>query len=398
VTVPAARGGRLLLLTALAAVAFHALRAAFFPAPPPDVRRALPAVFPEALRFSERGGDPPHWTAATAGPAGAPLPIGSVVSSADLAPGVRGYAGPVPVLVGVKPDGTITGVAVLENHETPAYAARVEQGGFLRQFAGKSVRDPLRIGEDVDAVTRATVTSAAVTEAARLSARAAASRIHGLPVPPESGGGRPLPWVRLAAVLALIALGAAALLLGRPALRWTALLGGLAVLGWWQGAYLSAPGVANVLLGRWPPLREGLPWYALFGASVACAVAWRNLYCTALCPFGALQEILHRATTRRLDASPAEDRAAGRLRVAFLWLATMAVFLFDRAEAAHYEPFSTAFDFKGGWARWTLLAAVLLLAAVRRRFWCRYFCPTGTCLQLLGRWRTATPYEDGPRG
>ncbi len=34
-----------------------------------------------------------------------------------------------------------------------------------------------------------------------------------------------------------------------------------------------------------------------------------------------------------------------------------------------------------------------LFAAARHRFWCRYFCPTGLWLQLLGRMRSRNPFD-----
>ncbi len=374
-------------------VALYWVRTLLLPPPPPDVERLLPAAFPDAHGFSGPEGSPPHRTALSPGPGGRRVPIGAVVSSAELAPDVRGYAGPVPVLVGVAPDGTITGVALSPNNETPAYVERLGRGPFLDQFAGRHAADALRLDDDIDGVTRATVTAAAVTEGVRRSARAAARDLFGLEVPAEEPP-PPLPWPRIGAVAALLALAAASLAVPRPALRWASLLGGLGVLGWWQGAYLSAAGLANLLLGRWPAPREHLAWYLVLGASLLAAVAWRNLWCARLCPFGALQEVVHLPVRAGLAATPEEDRRARRLRLAFLWLATAAVFLFGRAEAAHYEPFSTAFDFRGGTLRWSLLAVVLAMAAARRRFWCRYFCPTGTCLQLLGRMRTVNPFDE----
>jgi hypothetical protein len=316
-----------------------------------------------------------------------------VVASADLAPDVRGYAGAVPLLVGVAPDGTITGVALLPNHETPSYAARIEREGFLRRFTGRKAGDALVLGQDLDGVTRATVTAAAIAEGVRRSARTAAGEIHGLRVPAEAPRPAPLPWVGLGAVAAAIALGLVSLLVVSAPLRWAALVLSLGLLGFWQRTWLSAVSLANALLWRWPAGGSHLPWYLLFAVAIALAVLWRNLYCARLCPFGALQEILHALSPWRLAAAPEEDRTARRLRVAFLWLATVAVFVFGIAEAANFEPFSTAFDFQGGRLRWALLGAVLLLALVRHRPWCRYFCPTGTCLQLLGRMKARTPFE-----
>lgn len=386
-------GASILLATALAAIAFHWLRLWFVPAAPPDARRLLPLAAPGAAAFSQREGEPPRWSALTPGAGGAPVPIGSVVSSADLAPDSRGYAGPVPVLVGLAPDGKITGVALLPHHETPSYAALVEQGNFLRQFTGKNVTDPLSLEKDLDGVTRATVTAAAITEGVRRSARAAAGLIYDLPIPPESTRRHALPWIKLICVTLAVLLGLVSTLLPVPALRWTALSVSLGILGFWQATWISAVNFANTLLWRWPAPGAHLAWYLLFVVAVASALFWRNLYCARLCPFGALQELIHALLPWRFAAAPEEDRRARRLRLVFLWLATVAVFVFDRVEAAQYEPFSTAFDFQGGRLHWLFLGAILLFAAVRHRPWCRYFCPTGTCLQLLGRMKSRNPFD-----
>jgi hypothetical protein len=383
----------ILLATALAAVAWHWLRLWLAPAAPPDVRPLLPVASPAASAFTAPGGTPRRWTALTPGPGGASTAIGSVVSSTDLALGVRGYAGEVPVLVGVGADGVITGVALLPNHETPSYAARLEQGGFLRQFAGKKVTDPLLLEQDIDGMTRATLTAAAITEGVRRSARAAARDIYGLPTPTEQPRAHPIAWLQGAAVGFAVVLGLISALIPAAPLRWASLIVSLAILGFWQSVYLSAVNLANALLWRWPAPAAHAAWYLLFGTAVALALLWRNLYCARLCPFGALQELLHALVPWRLAAADDEERRARRLRVAFLWLATLAVFGFGLAEAAGYEPFSTVFDRQGGRLRRLLLGAILIFAAVRHRPWCRYFCPTGTCLQLLGRMKTLNPFD-----
>lgn len=385
---PPSRGRRrevLLPALALFAVGFHWLRIWFFPAPALDERQRLPAAFPEAHGFSGKSGSPPRYTPHAPGPGGAPAPLGAVVRSDEVVAGIRGYAGPVPVLVGVTTQGKISGVALLEHHETPAYVGALERGEFLRQFAGKAVTDPLRLDEDIDGVTRATVTAQAVTEGVRRASRETARTILGLPAPEEPAEQVAVPWARAAALVSLIGLAAVSLRSGGGALRWISLLAGLAFLGYWQRTWISAVSLSNIVLWRLPAVREHLLWYVLAGAGIAAALLWRNLYCARLCPFGALQELAHLLARGRLAATPGEESSARRLRLVLLCLATVAVFLFNRPEAAHYEPFSTAFDFQGGGLRWALLAAVLAAAAFRLRFWCRYCCPTGACLDLLHR-------------
>lgn len=383
----------LMLGTALGAVVFAWVAALFLPPPGVDERAFLTEVFPETYAFSEKSGSPPHYEAYTLDGDSGQIALGAVFRSTDVADVPRGYAGPVPVLVGLDRQGTITGLRILGHNETPSYAANVEKPEFLSQFVGKKVGDPLRLDRDIDGVTRATVTAAAVANGVRISSRAVAARTMGIVVPDEESAPAPLPWLPLAAFALLAAAAVASVVRKSSVLRWLSLLLGLVVLGFWQGTYLSTATAVNILLGRLPSFREHLLWYALAVFGIGAAVAWKNIYCARMCPFGALQECLHLFSIRRLAAGADEERESRMLRYVFLWLVVLAVFLFGRSEAANYEPFSTAFDFKGGTLRWIFLGLILLLAGLRHRFWCRYFCPTGVWLQLLGRMRTRNPFD-----
>ena len=85
-----------------------------------------------------------------------------------------GYAGAIELLVGIDREGVITGVRVLAHHETPGMGAQIEarHGNWLRQFVGRSLRDPererwavRRDGGEFDQLSGATVTPRAVTAA-----------------------------------------------------------------------------------------------------------------------------------------------------------------------------------------------------------------------------------------
>ena len=78
-----------------------------------------------------------------------------------------GYAGVIKLLVGVDRKGTITGVEVLTQSETPGLGARateIKQGEkapwFLSQFKGKEAHS-LNLN-DVETITGATITSEAI--------------------------------------------------------------------------------------------------------------------------------------------------------------------------------------------------------------------------------------------
>ena len=59
--------------------------------------------------------------------------------------------------------GILTGI-VVASHNEPYGDFSVDRPEFAAQFKGKSIRDPFRVGADIDAVSRATIT---ITSAAR---------------------------------------------------------------------------------------------------------------------------------------------------------------------------------------------------------------------------------------
>ena len=122
--------------------------------------QALARVLPGADRFEDRTdayrdhlGDPRFaavrevWEGFSGGQS-----RGSVVVAAPT-----GYGGPITVLVGVTPEGTISGVEVISAPgETPGLGSRVKDAPFLEQFRGQAGR------VKAHAISGATISSRAV--------------------------------------------------------------------------------------------------------------------------------------------------------------------------------------------------------------------------------------------
>ena len=79
--------------------------------------------------------------------------------------------------------GKITGVIMGEHHE-PYGDFSIDPPKFAATFRNKDVRDPFKLGEDVDAVSRATITMSSAVRAIRNSARRMARQY--LTAPPAS--------------------------------------------------------------------------------------------------------------------------------------------------------------------------------------------------------------------
>ena len=71
-----------------------------------------------------------------------------------------GFGGDISMTVGFEADGKILGVSIVSLSETPGLGSRVQEAAYLDQYKGQS--GTLALGEDVDAIAGATVSSRAV--------------------------------------------------------------------------------------------------------------------------------------------------------------------------------------------------------------------------------------------
>ncbi len=83
--------------------------------------------------------------------------------------GAKGYGGTVSVMVGMNNDGEITGVEILSHSETPGLGANATKPDFKERFIGKAgeltVDKNSNSGQNIQAITAATITSKAVVSA-----------------------------------------------------------------------------------------------------------------------------------------------------------------------------------------------------------------------------------------
>lgn len=81
----------------------------------------------------------------------------------------KGYAGEVWLMVGFNPEGEIRNIDVLEHKETPGLGTKMSDAKFKDQFSGKHPEqynlNVKKDGGDVDAITAATISSRAFSEA-----------------------------------------------------------------------------------------------------------------------------------------------------------------------------------------------------------------------------------------
>jgi hypothetical protein len=342
----------------------------------------LAEVYP-ATMFGEKGGSPPHYLGAD----------GTLAyNSFDVKPGIRGYAGPIKLLLALSHDGVVQGIRILEHQETPNYVRGMERQEFLSQFLGKKVSEPFEVGRDIDGVSRATVSVEALAGTVRLSSRTIANEELGLDVPVAGRQGRGgITWAVLLTYMAF-ALGAYAYtrqdmpLVRKKRLRDVVLVLSILVMGLWLSSPISVIHFLHVILLR---VSAAPSWLVLVVGGSATVVIAGRFYCGWLCPFGALSEFAGRVTGRKWEISTETDSQWRKLKYALLAAVIMAVLVSGNTSYGNFEPYVTIFSFYGNAFAWGV-AVLSLLAALRvRRFWCRYLCPVGAITGLCSRQDTA---------
>jgi NosR/NirI family nitrous oxide reductase transcriptional regulator len=151
----------------------------FAAAQPGALQTQLRHLFPTAASFSAKEGEPPHFKAFDQ----RQKITGYAFWTTELEPLERGYDGPIKILVGMDPNGVLTGIVVVQ-HTEPYGNFSIDAPQFPAQFRGKNIRDPFRVGGDVHAVSRATMTVSSATRAIRNSARRVARQL----LTPPAGG------------------------------------------------------------------------------------------------------------------------------------------------------------------------------------------------------------------
>lgn len=90
----------------------------------------------------------------------------------------KGYGGEIKVTVGIGSDGKISGVRIGDNRETPGLGTKVLEDDFIGQYYGKGIQKVFKVvksspqaDNDIEAISGATISSKAVTNAVQASAK-----------------------------------------------------------------------------------------------------------------------------------------------------------------------------------------------------------------------------------
>jgi len=304
----------------------------------------------------------------------------------------NGYGGPIRVMVSVDPAGELLSVMVIEERETPGFYRLVNSNNYLEQFLNRQIVEPFQIGNDLDGISGATLTSEGIASSVRKSLQTIAREGLDAPLPPETKRLKfGLPEIFL------ISLYGAGYLSGRfrnpkvkRGTRWVTLLTGMVVLGFIYTAPLTISQVIAFLSGYWPDWQNNLYWYLLIGGMLlTTALDAKNHYCAYFCPFGAFQETLAQLTDAKLYRPRGwKDFLKWLPRVLTLGAIVIGLVL-RKPGVVGYEPFATLFDLRGTGLEWALLILTIFASLIFYRPFCNFICPidpTVDYIYAIRRW------------
>jgi polyferredoxin/Na+-translocating ferredoxin:NAD+ oxidoreductase RnfG subunit len=378
--------------------------------------------------------------------------LGYLMRTTDIAP-IPAYSGkPITLLVGLDLGGRITGLKITEHSEPILVVGISDQDleHYVEQYRGVTVDQKVKLGGSerdgyvtIDGITGATITAMVMNATVMKSVQKVAAT-RGIPLQAEDAGEAPgtvqsdsqatwqadavtLPppparwlgessepfWVsvwrdrawQIAVLLLALAMLSFILLFQdwltrRPGLlrvvRTGFLLFTLFFIGWYTLAQLSIIHVLtfiNAILHQftWQSFLVDPLIFILWGYVALTLLLWgRGVYCGWLCPFGALQELLHQLAQRlKIPEYKFPDVVHERL-TAIKYIIFVALFGLSlqsigyAARATEVEPFKTAIvmHFERGGIFLLYALGLLLIAVFNRKFFCKYLCPLGAALAI----------------
>lgn len=194
------------------------------------------------------------------------------------------------------------------------------------------------------------------------------------------------PWIDVGLLIILLTLVMTAFFLKNAAIRWAALTMTLFYLGFYKAGFLSVSHITSLLKQGPEVFFHSLPTLIIVIFTLVTTLLWGRIFCSSLCPFGALQDFIARFTPSRWRIKVPQKMHDNALYIKYAILALiMVVALVNPAVSIfqYFEPFNTVFFFSRSVVLLVILAAILAACVLVERFYCRYVCPLGAALAVI---------------
>lgn len=294
-----------------------------------------------------------------------------------------GYQSTIVIATLVDIDGKIINAKTYSHDETPAFYKRLIDQKFFEQFTGKPIEEGVGIRNNIDAITRSTISSNAVTKAVHESIDYVGRTYFGIEVKDLYKG---IKFGNMEiAVIIMLFLVILVYKTKNKRLRTLILIYSVIILGFKFSLFISYSLFFSIITGKWPSFAEDLKRYLLFFGSLALILSTgKNLYCSYICPFGAIQELEYKfAKLNFFKVSPKVKKLLSIIPGFIAYLALVLALSTKQTGILSYEPFSLLYGRIGIDIQWVLLPITMFMGLVVMRFYCNFGCPVGFTINSI---------------
>ncbi|MGB4247868.1 MAG: 4Fe-4S binding protein, partial [Pseudohongiellaceae bacterium] len=156
------------------------------------------------------------------------------------------------------------------------------------------------------------------------------------------------PWVDVILLSILLGFVMAAFLSKNSSIRWITLAITLFYLGFYKDGFLSVSHITSMLKQGPGVFTSNLPTLMIVSFTVITTLIWGRVFCSSLCPFGALQDFITRFTPKRLKFQMPQAIHDRALYIKYGILALILTLALTSPEISifqYFEPFGTVFFF-----------------------------------------------------
>jgi len=313
-----------------------------------------------------------------------------ILDSKDYSPEIKGFGGPIRLLIKIDEGKKINEIKVIEHKETPSYIKGLDK--FLQQFRGRSLKDNFSL-KNVDTISGATITSSAIIKIIN----EISSKINSRKIEKELT----FNFSNYLLIIFFISIGILLYFLNPPLLlRKIYLILGIILLGLRFNFIFSSYHLSNLLNFNFPS-PEFLPLLLIHLLPILLGIFLGGFWCGWICPFGSLQEVIN-LYPKKISSSL--DKKARYFKYILLTIFIVVITTQKNAHLFTQEPLNIFFlhPFQININK-TLGLLILLFSLFFPRFWCRYFCLCGAFLSLFNKFYlfkklTLKKYKNCPLG
>ncbi|PKL44594.1 MAG: hypothetical protein CVV41_04315 [Candidatus Riflebacteria bacterium HGW-Riflebacteria-1] len=305
------------------------------------------------------------------------LRVGRVLHTQPQARHIIGYGAWLPIVIVFDRAGKIVGLVLQPHQETPDFVERITSEGFFKSWNGLSANEAVL--HNVDAVSRATLTTRAVIDSVRLRL----ANHSALDLQRKNVDYTEVAKTAAGVLFIMLSLLACFNRLGLGKYRTWLLLASVLVPGFVLGRFVSIE-----LIMSW--VANGIPYQThifmvslfvlAFGLPFFCGRTW---YCTWYCPYGAAQELVGKLCSRKIDGGEQFSEAVKRLRPVLLTIVVFFLLTGFPVNLSMVEPFSAFMLNSAADLVIAIALLFLVLSLFMRRPWCSCFCPSGVIVETL---------------